>query len=285
MPADLPVDYAYVRPFDRQRLRAGFPDTMRGAPKYNPASVDAMIALLGLMELDIEVRDVRWMAYMLATAYWETAEAVPRQRPTAAAGGAGTTASTRPRREWRTMVPNDEVGQGRGRRYHLEVKVQRLATGGAVVMEQDGDSFTVSATGAIVVGQPNRRGTDPLQLTTPEYLAFEGSALRFHGRGFVHLTWWDNYAVTGAWLGVGLDLLLNPERATETPMAYRIMSYGMRTGRGFANRHRLEQFFVGQRSDYAGARAMVNGVDHKDEIADIARRFERLLLSARPIIA
>jgi hypothetical protein len=55
----------------------------------------------------------------------------------------------------------------------------------------------------------------------------------------------------------------------------------MTTGEGFANGHKLSQYFNGSGTNYVGARRMVNGQDHAADIADIARKFEAILLKAR----
>jgi hypothetical protein len=61
-------------------------------------------------------------------------------------------------------------------------------------------------------------------------------------------------------------------------IAYAVMSYGMITGGGFANKHKLSDYFHGAATDYAKARHMVNGTDHAADIAKIAKLFEGVLL-------
>lgn len=60
------------------------------------------------------------------------------------------------------------------------------------------------------------------------------------------------------------------------------MSQGMRTGQGFANGHKFANYFVGDQTRYVEARQMVNGSDHAGDIAALARKFETILLAARP---
>jgi hypothetical protein len=97
----------------------------------------------------------------------------------------------------------------------------------------------------------------------------------------VQLTWWSNYARAGIALGRGLELLLHPERVKEPKVAYELMSHGMRTGTIFANGHKLEHFMTAKKTDYEGARAMVNGKDHADDIAAVARQFEAVLRKSK----
>jgi len=61
-----------------------------------------------------------------------------------------------------------------------------------------------------------------------------------------------------------------------------LMSHAMRTGDGFANGHKFVHYFHGQTTNYADARCMVNGNDHAVQIADYARKFESILLKAKP---
>lgn len=112
----------------------------------------------------------------------------------------------------------------------------------------------------------------------------------FYGRGFVQITWMENYAKFDKALGLGGTLLADPDRALEFDVAYDIWSLGMRTGM-FTGR-RLSEFISGADVvDYVGARAIVNAdrkVTAKDEtlnngelIARHARVFERILQSSR----
>jgi hypothetical protein len=103
---------------------------------------------------------------------------------------------------------------------------------------------------------------------------------RYDGRGYVMLTWWDNYVRTGFMIGVGLDLLFDPDLTYEPKISYRIISVGMLTGQGFSNRHKFQDYFHGNHTDYVGARAMVNGKSGQHEIAGLAERFERVLRAA-----
>ena len=100
---------------------------------------------------------------------------------------------------------------------------------------------------------------------------------RYDGRGYAQLTWWDNHVKTGFMIGIGLDLLFDPDLAFDPKIAYKIISVGMLTGQGFANLHKFQDYFHGDHTDYVRARAMVNGKSGQHEIAGLAERFEGVL--------
>lgn len=100
----------------------------------------------------------------------------------------------------------------------------------------------------------------------------------YYGRGYVQLTWLDNYRNMSHFLGMGEELLKNPELALNRATAYKIMSYGMRHG-SFTGK-RLANYLHDDVSDYVNARRIINGLDKADLIADYAYEFERVLKSA-----
>lgn len=73
----------------------------------------------------------------------------------------------------------------------------------------------------------------------------------YYGRGYVQLTWEENYKFLGHKIGLGDKLYINPELALEPEIAYKIMSYGMRHG-SFTNVG-LNQFITGSYCDYKGS--------------------------------
>ena len=95
----------------------------------------------------------------------------------------------------------------------------------------------------------------------------------YYGRGYVQLTWKDNYAEMAPITGV--DLVSNPDLALQPDTAYKIMSHGMVhgsfTGVG------LHRFISGDECDYFNARRIINGTDHAQEISDAAKWFEGTL--------
>jgi len=103
-----------------------------------------------------------------------------------------------------------------------------------------------------------------------------GDGALFHGRGYVQLTGRRNY--TKAKNLTGVDLLTNPDDAKDPVLAYQIAIQGMKEG-WFTGR-RLDQFFKDGLADFENARTIVNGLDKAPTIADIARRFNEVLLEA-----
>ena len=90
----------------------------------------------------------------------------------------------------------------------------------------------------------------------------------YYGRGYVQITWKENYArfcpVTG------LDLVSCPDMALEPGVAYRIASIGMR--QGMFTGKKLLDFVQGDSFDWTGARQIINGNDQADRIADYAKK-------------
>ena len=284
-------DYVFTGQFDHGKLEASFLSELKGTPKFSATSLDNFLVMIDMMEKDKDVTDIRWMSYMLATSHWETAAITSSK--VAALDKKGHTLkdkSGKPLmktlRLWRSMKPIRETGSGKGRRYELPVKVAPLLDGSATVVEQDGDEFRVAISGSarlIARGDKadSKQGVLPTSAVSATYAKASGSELSYYGRGFVQLTWWENYASIGAAVGLGLGLLLEPDRALDPEIAYKVMSYGMRTGKGFANGRKFAAYMQGDVTDYVGARAMVNGSDHQNDIADIARKFETVLLAGK----
>lgn len=252
---------------------------------------DDVLVLLGMMERDIEIYDIRWMAYMLATVlkettHPETAEVRVLDKKGQPVLDKNGQPKTREVRNWVvTMNPVAEVGFGKGRRYHEPVKVFKLEDGTARITEQDGDQFSINASGVV---KPLKKGavmgTDDGGKAVKAYDDDPGTPLAYYGRGYVQLTWWSNYAKAGVAIGKGLDLLFDPELVCQPETAYAIMSHGMRTGFGFANGRRFSTYFSGGKANYVGARAMVNGSDSAQEIAKMAQAFEAALFASRRVL-
>ncbi|SSY80107.1 glycoside hydrolase family 19 protein [Alysiella crassa] len=95
----------------------------------------------------------------------------------------------------------------------------------------------------------------------------------FYGRGYVQLTWFDNYLYAGKQLGV--DLITDPDLALQTDISAKIIVLGMENG--WFTGKRLSDYINDHRDDYVNARRIVNGVDKADQIARYARIFETAL--------
>ena len=94
----------------------------------------------------------------------------------------------------------------------------------------------------------------------------------WYGRGYVQLTWEENYKKADATLGLGGKLLATPDLAMQPDIAAQIMLRGMTEG-WFTGR-KLSDYLPG---DYLHARQIINGMDHAHEIADNAKIFEAAL--------
>ena len=145
-------------------------------------------------------------AYMLATAYHETAH---------------------------TMQPIEEYGKGRGRDYGKRLKMSRK----------------------------------PYSDTLPIY----------YGRGYVQLTWYENYDKAGRLLK--LDLLRQPELALQADVAAKIMREGMFDG--WFTGKKLGEYIGLRTAEYVSARRIINGMDKAQFIAGYAVVFELALRKAK----
>lgn len=282
-----PAGYTHLGGFDQMRFINEATERFRREPngaigyRFTFISIHNMLDLLIRMIQDPEIIDIRWMAYMLATAMWETG--TPATVWSVANGWKPEHTS-----EW--GQPVEEVGKGWLRKgrvlpYYLPVKVNKLPDGSAMITEQNGDVFTVNTSGSITGSTPksathgtdySKYGAHPSQI----YTQAAGTEHAYYGRGYVQITWWDNYAKNGALIGMGLELLFDPDKALRSDVAYRIMSNGMIHGR-FTS-HRLRQYLFGGYTDYIGARAIINGKkDGANDIARIAEIFEASLLESR----
>jgi putative chitinase len=96
-----------------------------------------------------------------------------------------------------------------------------------------------------------------------------GDGARYCGKGYVQLTWRNNYRALGNALGV--DLEGNPDLGMKADIASQIMFYGMErgsfTGRKFAD------YFSGALADWKNARRIINGLDCADKIAIYGKAF------------
>jgi hypothetical protein len=272
-------DYLVVRPFDRAKFVAAYQSEFQGQPKYSAASTSDLLVVLGMLEKDPKMTDLRWMAYLLATTFLESSTTLKVQKQVKDKHGRVTTRTVK---KWKNFTPVIEKGLGRGKRYGAPVKVALLRDGSARVTEQDGDQWTISRGGAPrAIGKGGKLGVTTTRID-PKYAADDGEERAFYGRGFVQLTWWANYAAAGVMVGRGLDLLTDPDLVDEPKIAYEIISIGMRTGGSFANRHKFADYFNATHTDYVSARAMVNGSSGQHEVAGFAERFERVLFQAKP---
>lgn len=281
-------DYQQIGACDHSIFEAEFREKFSKNSRFSEVAIPQMLTLLDLIERDTNITDLRWTAYMLATVMWETTSPTTRERPAHNKKGKtlldkqGQPIMVKSRAWLMTMAPVDEIGHGKGRKYHEPVKAAKLADGSVRITEQDGDQFKVGTNGIVTnLTKKAVMGTVDGGLAVKAYDDDTGDELAYFGRGYVQLTWWSNYSKSSVAIGLGLELLLDPERVKEPEVAYALMSHGMRTGQGFANGHRLGKYFSGKLRNYVGARHMVNGHDHASDIANIAEKFEAILLKSK----
>lgn len=93
------------------------------------------------------------------------------------------------------------------------------------------------------------------------------------GRGYVQITWLVNYQRASRALGV--DFVAKPALLLEPRYAVPIIIIGMVEG-WFTGR-KLSDYITLTRSDFAGARKIVNGTDRANLIADYAKQYDAKL--------
>lgn len=172
------------------------------------SQIKGMDAILNEWNSNEDLIDLRWLAYMLATTYHETAQ---------------------------TMQPIEEYGKGRGKAYGRKIKM---------------------------TGVP---------YTLPNKL--------YYGRGFVQLTWYENYAKMGRLFGI--DLLNQPELALRLDVSTKILFEGMTKGDSnfgdFTGRS-LEMYFNAKVDDPINARRIING---RDKALTISKYHNHFLAALR----
>lgn len=100
-----------------------------------------------------------------------------------------------------------------------------------------------------------------------------GDGIKFAGRGQVQLTGRTNYTNMGKYLK--LDLVNKPDLLLDTKISARVLVYGLLNG-SFTGVS-IKKYLTSTKTDYVNARRVVNGVDKAEEIASIAKSFERAI--------
>jgi predicted chitinase len=101
----------------------------------------------------------------------------------------------------------------------------------------------------------------------------EGDGVKYRGRGFVQLTWKDNYQKMKDKFNV--DLVNSPEKALEHELAIKIMIYGSEQG-SFTSK-KLSDYINDSKTDYSNARRIINGTDKASTIEGYAKKIEKCL--------
>jgi len=104
-----------------------------------------------------------------------------------------------------------------------------------------------------------------------------GDGIKFCGRGYVQLTWRNNYERAGKKLGI--DLVSNPDLALSPKYAAEIMREGMEEGWFTGKKFSDYLPVVGRATSgqYSKARWIINGQDRAQQIAGHAKEFEQAL--------
>ncbi len=84
----------------------------------------------------------------------------------------------------------------------------------------------------------------------------------FYGRGFVQLTWYENYDKAGKKLKA--DFIKHPEKVMELANATKIMFLGMTEG--WFTGKKLSDYFNPTKEDWYNARRIINGTDKASAI-------------------
>ena len=106
----------------------------------------------------------------------------------------------------------------------------------------------------------------------------------WYGRGYVQLTWEENYRKMSGKIGIQLVPIENADRALEPEVAAEVMYAGMRDG-DFTSK-KLADYFSATVNDPVGARRIINGTDRAQTIAGyhdkFLKAFEDAKVSAPP---
>lgn len=197
--------------------QGGFAIIRDNLQRLNQSQVDEIEFLVDEFDKDKSITYAQ-AAYMLATVWHETAH---------------------------TMLPIEEYGKGRGRKYGTWLKNSK----GELYCLKDNTGRSV-------------------------YLYSELPHL-YYGRGYVQLTWEFNYLNASQKLGD--DFLNNPDLVMQKEYAVKILIQGMKEG-WFTGR-KLSDYILQSKKDYINARRIINGTDKAQKIANEAVIFERALRS------
>jgi len=91
----------------------------------------------------------------------------------------------------------------------------------------------------------------------------------YYGRGYVQLTWKNNYEKYGKILHQ--DLVQHPELALDPEIALFVLVHGFKTGT-FTGR-KITDYIDAQKTDFVNARRCINGLDKAQAIADVAKKY------------
>ena len=211
-------------------------------------TVPNLLNFLGKIEWDdgFQARHIPWVAYMLATTWWETA----RTFAPIAEGGCDDTGCT--------PITNPKTGAVNNREYGRPRTCPNLAKTPPGTCPADPTNTSVTHT---------YYGRGYVQLT--HFDTYKSTSRELFRLGL--LTSED-------------QLVHFPEKVMDEDIAYHIISVGLRDGKYFTTQTLGRFIDLGhlatpaQRlAQYKNARALVNGTDHDSDIAAIAAKFEQIV--------
>jgi hypothetical protein len=91
------------------------------------------------------------------------------------------------------------------------------------------------------------------------YARRASNGMSYYGRGYVQLTFADNYLKMGKRLGLGTQLVNNPDLVMNPQIAANILLTGMVEGLFRPKAGRLADYFNNQEDDWTNARGLING--------------------------
>jgi hypothetical protein len=106
-----PKDYAYAGAFNQAEFQKTYPDEFKGVHKANMASMPDLLFLLGKVGADPRITDIRWSAYILATAFIESSHTVRITKESVSKKGR---VKSHKVNVWRNSSPIEEAGHGKG---------------------------------------------------------------------------------------------------------------------------------------------------------------------------
>jgi putative chitinase len=105
--------------------------------------------------------------------------------------------------------------------------------------------------------------------TAGKHIPYTDTNEIFYGRGFVQLTWYENYDKAGKKLGK--NFLQNANGVKDLVNTTKIMFLGMTEG--WFTGKKLSNYFNGPLQEWVNARRIINGKDKANLIADYAQKY------------
>lgn len=91
----------------------------------------------------------------------------------------------------------------------------------------------------------------------------------YYGRGFVQLTWKNNYQTYSDLLGV--NMVKDPDKALDPNVALFVLVHGFKVGT-FTGR-KITDYINNNKTDFLNARRCINGMDKAANIASLAKKY------------